>query len=52
MYAEPVLVCYALVNRPYILDLQPDQSVVRQLLARGFEVYLIDWGVPRPPIAA
>ena len=45
-YAEPVLICYALVNRPYILDLQPDRSVVRQLLARGFEVYLIDWGVP------
>ena len=45
-YAEPVLFCYALVNRPYILDLQPDRSVVRQFLDRGFEVYLIDWGVP------
>ena len=46
VYAEPVLICYALVNRPYIVDLQPDRSVVKQLLARGFEVYLIDWGVP------
>lgn len=45
-YAEPVLFCYALVNRPYILDLQPDRSVIRQYLDRGFEVYLIDWGVP------
>src|SRR5271157_5005782 len=26
--------------------LQSDRSVIRQLLARGFEVYLIDWGVP------
>lgn len=43
-YAEPVLFCYALVNRPYILDLQPDRSVVRQFLDRGFDVYLIDWG--------
>jgi polyhydroxyalkanoate synthase len=43
-YAEPVLFCYALVNRPYILDLQPDRSVIRQFLDRGFEVYLIDWG--------
>ena len=43
-YAEPVLFSYALVNRPYILDLQPDRSVVRQFLDRGFEVYLIDWG--------
>ena len=45
-YAEPVLFCYALVNRPYILDLQPDKSVVQQYLKQGFEVYLIDWGVP------
>jgi polyhydroxyalkanoate synthase len=44
--AEPVLVCFALVNRPYILDLQPNRSVVRQLLKRGFDVYLIDWGIP------
>ncbi len=45
-YREPVLFCYALVNRPYILDLQPDRSVVQQYLKQGFEVYLIDWGVP------
>src|SRR3954451_19453031 len=45
-YAEPILFCYALVNRPYILDLQPDRSVIRQFLNRGFEVYLIDWGEP------
>jgi polyhydroxyalkanoate synthase len=43
---EPVLLCYALVNRPYILDLEPDKSVVRQYLDAGFEVYMIDWGVP------
>jgi len=45
-HAEPVLFCYALINRPYILDLQPDKSVVRQYLERGFDVYMIDWGVP------
>lgn len=43
---EPVLFCYALVNRPYILDLQPDKSIVRRYLERGFDVYMIDWGVP------
>jgi polyhydroxyalkanoate synthase len=43
---EPILFCYALVNRPYILDLEPDRSVVRQYLDQGFEVYLIDWGSP------
>jgi polyhydroxyalkanoate synthase subunit PhaC len=43
-YAEPVLFCYALVNRPYILDLQSNRSVIRQFLNRGFDVYSIDWG--------
>lgn len=45
-FKEPVLVCFALVNRPYILDLQPNRSVIRQLLKRGFDVYMIDWGIP------
>lgn len=45
-WVEPVLLCYGLINRPYILDLQPDKSVVGQYLARGFDVFLIDWGVP------
>jgi len=45
-WAEPLLCCYALINRPYILDLQPDRSVVRQYLAQGFDVYIIDWGAP------
>jgi polyhydroxyalkanoate synthase len=45
-HEAPVLVVYALVNRPYILDLQPDRSVVRRLLEGGFDVYLLDWGEP------
>ncbi len=42
----PILIVYALINKPYILDLQPDRSVVRRLLEAGFDVYLIDWGEP------
>jgi polyhydroxyalkanoate synthase len=42
----PLLFVYALINRPYILDLQPDRSVVRRMLEAGFDVYLIDWGEP------
>jgi polyhydroxyalkanoate synthase len=42
----PLLVCFALVNRPYVLDLQPDRSLVRRLLEAGLTVYLIDWGTP------
>ena len=40
----PVLICYALVNRPYMVDLQDDRSLVKNLLALGEDVYLIDWG--------
>ena len=42
----PVLLVYALINRPYILDLQQDRSVVQTLLGRGLDVYMIDWGKP------
>ena len=42
----PVLLCYALVNRPFMVDLQEDRSLVRGLLERGLDVYLIDWGYP------
>ena len=44
--AAPVVICYALVNRPYMLDLQPDRSLIRGLVARGLDVYLVDWGYP------
>ena len=42
----PILMVYALINRPYILDLQPDRSVVRTFLEEGFDVYLVDWNEP------
>ncbi len=42
----PVLIVYALVNRYYILDLQPDKSMVKKLLDEGLDVYIIDWGYP------
>ncbi len=45
-YPVPVLIVYALVNRFYILDLQPDKSIIRSLLDQGFDVYVIDWGYP------
>jgi polyhydroxyalkanoate synthase len=42
----PLLICYALVNRPYMTDLQENRSTVRGLLETGQDVYLIDWGYP------
>jgi len=40
------LVVYALVNRSYVLDLQPNKSWIRHLLMQGFDVYLLDWKSP------
>lgn len=42
----PLLIVYALVNRPYMADLQADRSMIRKLLEAGQPVYLIDWGYP------
>ena len=42
----PLLVVYALVNRPYMTDIQEDRSTIKGLLATGQDVYLIDWGYP------
>ena len=42
----PLLIVYALVNRPYMTDLQEDRSLIRGLLESGEDVYLIDWGYP------
>ncbi len=42
----PILISYALVNRPYMADLQENRSLVRNLLKLGMDVYLIDWGYP------
>lgn len=46
LYSPPVLVVYALINRQYMLDLQPSRSIVRYLLNQGHDVYIIDWGYP------
>lgn len=42
----PVLIIYALVNRPYMTDIQENRSTIKNLLAAGQDVYLIDWGYP------
>src|SRR5665647_3828031 len=39
----PILIVYALVNRYYILDLQPDKSVIKKLLEEGFDVYPVSY---------
>ena len=45
-YRTPLVFVYALVNRPYILDLKKGRSVVANFVDRGFDTYLVDWGIP------
>lgn len=40
----PILLVYALINKPYILDLTKGNSFVEYLVNEGFDVYLLDWG--------
>ena len=42
----PILLVFALINRPEIFDLRPGSSLVEYLLGEGFDVFLVDWGVP------
>jgi polyhydroxyalkanoate synthase len=45
-YKPPLLMVFSLISRSFILDLTPGNSFVEQLLKAGFDVYMIDWGVP------
>ncbi|MDD2898577.1 MAG: class III poly(R)-hydroxyalkanoic acid synthase subunit PhaC [Desulfuromonadaceae bacterium] len=40
----PTLMVYAMVNRYTMLDLQPNRSMIRNLLDEGQDLYIIDWG--------
>ena len=44
----PLLLVFALMNRPYILDLRPGHSFVEYMVNQGYDVYLLDWGAPGP----
>ncbi len=43
---SPLLLVHSLVSRSYVFDLVPGNSVVQFFVDRGFDVYLVDWGVP------
>lgn len=47
-YPIPVILVYALINKPYIFDLRPGRSFVEYMVNQGFDMYLLDWGTPGP----
>ncbi|MBV9889725.1 MAG: alpha/beta fold hydrolase [Rhizobacter sp.] len=46
IYRVPLLIVMAPTNKAYILDLAPGQSLIEFLLARGYDIYLMDWNAP------
>ena len=44
----PLLLVFAIMNRPHVLDLRPGHSFVEYMLNKGYDLYLLDWGIPGP----
>lgn len=45
-FSTPILLYIGLVSRSYILDLHPGNSLIERLLANGYDVFVLDWGIP------
>lgn len=45
-FSIPLYLIYSLVNQPNILDLGPNMSMIEAFGKEGYDVYLIDFGIP------
>lgn len=45
-YSIPLFLVYSIVNQPFMLDFAPGSSLIESYTNEGYDVYLIDFGVP------
>jgi len=44
----PLLMVFAIMNKPSILDLRPGHSFCEFMVSQGYDLFLLDWGAPGP----